>query len=476
MNAKFLFCNLLAAALSTVLFPAPAIAANVLVVNKILDTADGSCDAVDCSLREAMAAAEFGDSIEFSALFNAPQTIVLNGTNLIFSSNVNLKGPGRDLLTISGNQQSRIFLIPPAFIATISDLTIRNGLTPASGGGIAAQGYLDLRNATVSQNQSGQFGAGIILSAGFNIANVIISQNQNTNTSSLTRGGGIYLTNAAAGFIRNSSISNNTNYDGGGVYVNEGSLTLIESTVANNIASHWGGGINNLRGTLKVYESAIIANRASREITAAGIDSTLGTLEIRNSTFSGNILGTGPFATTNGAGALWTSSATTITSSTFTENSAPPGNKNTSGIYHQEMAIGIRNSIVAGNSHIGGLADIYTDTPNLFMSQGYNFIGDRGTAVFNGGFDQVGSAASPLSPILFALANNGGPTLTHAPQPNSPIIDRGSSFALTRDQRGSRRPEDNLSVPNADDGADIGAYEAFQDIILYDGFESSFGQ
>ena len=44
---------------------------------------------------------------------------------------------------------------------------------------------------------------------------------------------------------------------------------------------------------------------------------------------------------------------------------------------------------------------------------------------------------------------------------DSPAIDKGNSFSLTTDQRGSARPADNLTIANATggDGADIGAYE-----------------
>ena len=91
MKVKQLFCSSLIAALVTLAMPNLVFAANILVVTKIQDSSDGSCDVADCSLREAMAAAQLGDSIEFSALFSSPQTIVLNGTNLVFSSNVTLR-------------------------------------------------------------------------------------------------------------------------------------------------------------------------------------------------------------------------------------------------------------------------------------------------------------------------------------------------------------------------------------------------
>lgn len=46
-----------------------------------------------------------------------------------------------------------------------------------------------------------------------------------------------------------------------------------------------------------------------------------------------------------------------------------------------------------------------------------------------------------------------------APDPDSPAIDAGCSFGLTRDQRGQNRPEEFASKPNVGDGSDIGAFE-----------------
>jgi hypothetical protein len=54
-------------------------------------------------------------------------------------------------------------------------------------------------------------------------------------------------------------------------------------------------------------------------------------------------------------------------------------------------------------------------------------------------------------PLVAPLANNGGPTLTHALMPNSPAIDAAADVGLTIDQRGVARPQGA--------GFDIGAFE-----------------
>ena len=81
---------------------------------------------------------------------------------------------------------------------------------------------------------------------------------------------------------------------------------------------------------------------------------------------------------------------------------------------------------------------------------GYNIIGNNADAViFSQPTDQIGTPAAPIDPLLGPLANNGGPTLTHALQAGSPAIDRGDPAAPPKDQRGYGR----MGVP------DVGAFE-----------------
>ena len=69
----------------------------------------------------------------------------------------------------------------------------------------------------------------------------------------------------------------------------------------------------------------------------------------------------------------------------------------------------------------------------------------------------VSNAAPPDTltgdPQLAPLANNGGPTQTHALMIGSPAIDAGVAVAFTVDQRGSGYAR------SVGAGVDIGAYE-----------------
>jgi hypothetical protein len=72
-------------------------------------------------------------------------------------------------------------------------------------------------------------------------------------------------------------------------------------------------------------------------------------------------------------------------------------------------------------------------------------IGDSGGCTFPAQpHDRVGTAASPLDPLLSVLADWGGPTWTHALDPSSPAVDQipsGVNGCLvgSRDQRGEIR-------------------------------------
>jgi hypothetical protein len=110
-----------------------------------------------------------------------------------------------------------------------------------------------------------------------------------------------------------------------------------------------------------------------------------------------------------------------------------------------------KNTIVAANH--GGEFD--SDVRGTFNSQGHNLIGQSGCGV---GFcftneDIVGTFANPIDPMLGPLANNGGPTMTHALLEGSPAIDKGVAVeGITTDQRGFARQQG--AAP------DIGAFES----------------
>ncbi len=216
--------------------------------------------------------------------------------------------------------------------------------------------------------------------------------------------GAIRVNARATVAIDRSTISNSNSWadDGGGIYVfTDGALTLTNSTVTGNASLLLDAGVKS-EGSLAVVNSTITNNETS-SITPN----------------RGQGLGCGGIVCT------------------------------------------IRNTIIAGNG-----AAPRGDTEGFITSLGYNIIGkttdNMGNPITNitattGDQFEVGAAAVALQP----LANNGGPTPTHALGAGSIAIDAGDSSGATVDQPGGPRPCDLASVPNAagGDGADVGAFE-----------------
>ncbi len=267
---------------------------------------------------------------------------------------------------------------------------------------------------------------------------------------------------------------------GVGIY-NAGTMTIEGSTVTGNTATAGTGGdahatggsggviVNSPGGT---GGSATANGGAGGDALGAGVFNA-GTLELRNSTISGNtttasgkagtatainggspngIPGGQASATPGRAGiaggggfqnATSGSGSATLRSVTLATNRADLGaNLRSTG------TLTISNSIIA-NPNAGPNCD------GTIASGGFNI--DSGTSC---GFTQTSDQQS-TDPQLGLLQDNGGPTATHAPAQTSPAVDHGGGGGLTTDQRGLPRPSDFAGIANAagGDGSDIGAVE-----------------
>ncbi len=249
---------------------------------------------------------------------------------------------------------------------------------------------------------------------------------------------------------------------------NEGTLTLTDCTVSNNGVSggaSGGGGIYN-EGIMTIVSCTISSNHADGLaggppiIAGAGI-LNYGTLTLINSTISGNTTTKG-----YGGGIANAEGVLTIVNCTIAENAAEVGSGG--GIFNASGSdaaeVNIQNTIVAANSNGSQPPfDVETDIDGTVVSNGYNLVGsDFETVTTPATGDQIGTADSPIDPMLGPLQDNGGPTETHEPLYGSPAIDKGGAAeVVTTDQRGRFRPVDALAIPPAEGGnnSDIGAFE-----------------
>ena len=234
-------------------------------------------------------------------------------------------------------------------------------------------------------------------------------------------------------------------------------VSISGITISNgNAANSLGGGILNF-GTLTISGSTISGNRAG---FGGGVfsDTFLSSTQkstITNSTISGNT------ATDTGGGVHNFAGLSVIEHSTITNNTAPGGRG--SGVASrgdEEFAnTEVLSSIISANQGTDvDLTGVIGISTNSFVSRGYNLVGDgNATDAFN----QTGDQENVGDPKLGALADNGGPTLTHALIAGSPAIDKGNTDLAT-DQRGKPRTFDDPSIAPAQDGdnSDIGSFEA----------------
>lgn len=429
--------------------------AATLIVTKIADTNDGVCNS-DCSLREAIAAANSGDTVQVG--FSAQQTISLthgdtpSQRSLVINKNLTINGHGT--LTISaGGVGWRIFnILGAGVVVTLNDMTISDASTHP------------WPDVPLRFN-----GAGINANSGVTL-NINYCRIRNNRA---VLGGGIYVDGLSTVNLNNSEVSgnltdvNSTTSSGAGIH-NEGRLNITNSIITDNQndanTSLLAGGILNV-GTLVINNSTIknnttIARSENRGQNGAGIINE-GTLEMTNSTVTGNFninSGNG-FPNTQNAGGILARNNTVITNSTITDNAASPNSENSaSGIYRESTngTVTIRNTVVAANRNNAN----FPDTLGAFASSGYNFVGNRGAATgFGAAGDQLGTSAAVIDPLLQPLGYLGGDTQTHAVKHNSPLVDKGHSFGSITDQSGHARVADHPLINNAGDGTDIGAFE-----------------
>jgi hypothetical protein len=331
------------------------------------------------------------------------------------------------------------------------------------GGGLENTGMLTVSNSNLSGNTASGTtnfdGGGIDNTGTLTISNSTLSGNTalvNLGSSFTGSGGGINNTGTLT--ISNSTLSGNTAFAGGAL-ANSGMLTVSNSTLSGNTArgpslgntGSVGGAIAN-GGTLTVSNCTLSGNTADG---GGGIGhSFFGTLTVSNSTFSGNTAGVG-----GGIAALGFTTherPVTLTNVTLTENRASRGGGLFVNSFVSPPAV-LHNTLIAGNFH-GATGTSADDVDGRLNSSGdNNLIGDGTgmTGLVNGvNGNQVGTSANPIDPRLGPLADNGGPTLTHALLPGSPAIDASNNaYATDFDQRGPGFPRIVNGI------IDIGAFE-----------------
>lgn len=403
------------------------------------------------TLRSLIAAAADGDTLDLTAC----STITLaTGAIHITQNNLTLSGPGATALAIDGARQDRVFVHTGTGTLTLTGLTVRHGsyritsndhapggcivsnsnvlldhstvsdcfatndslyFKLGAGGGIAAVGDVSLDHSVVRDcyaSGEGGYGGGIeaySLTMSQSILSGNIAYGNRTNTSTAAYGGGadvIALTLVNSTVTGNSAKHNltdgQTSFDmGGGVFA-QNSAVITSSTIDNNYSYGYGGGVG-VKSDLTVINSTLSGNTAKTHMGGGIHFNGLADLSLNNST--------------------------------ITLNSAKEGG---GGIFSRTLPQAVfQSTIVANNSSpTGQFADVVNGAGlALTIAGANNLIGTIDPTISL----PVGTLRS--DPQLQPLANNGGPTRTHALALGSPAIDVGNNVAsLTTDQRGAGYP------------------------------------
>jgi len=129
-----------------------------LPVHAATITVTNTNDSGPGSLRQALASASDGDTINFTAT----GTISLTSGELLANRSVTIFGPGAATLAVDGNATSRVFHIGPGKTVSISGLTIINGSAISqNGGGILNDHAILTMDSCVVQNSGSNLGGGV---------------------------------------------------------------------------------------------------------------------------------------------------------------------------------------------------------------------------------------------------------------------------------------------------------------------------
>ncbi len=349
-----------------------------------------------CSLADAISSANSDSSFGGCGAGSGPDEIVLTQDVLLtsalptISSEIQISGGGFVIERGLGTSMFRLLHVDPFVTFSLDSATLRGGVARAFSGG----------------------GGGLLIEGHATLTNTIISN----NLSLCDNGGGIRVD-----FV--------------------GSVTLIDSLVEHNTSTNegcstapFGGGGIAVRGSAAAHliRTTVAANQAFS--SGGGIHSH-GVLVLENSTVSGNA--SIRVSGTHHGGGLFSIGDTTLTNTTVTGNEAIGGHGGgVSDAFDFDSEFIVSNTVISGN-----VADFNRNC----VATGVTDLGGN----FSDGDFSCPSSFGLMTGLDPVLADNRGPTPTHALERGSSAIDAGVDCLLDVDQRGFPR----------DSTCDSGAFE-----------------
>ena len=258
------------------------------IVTRSADTDGGVCAPAQCTLREALNAANahsgaatimFSIPITDAGCIGPACTIALTSLLPAITGKLTIDGSGQPI-TVSGANSYTVLTVNSGAHVSLNALTIANAYSSFSdGGGLFNNGgAMTVTNSTFYSNTAPD-GGGLRNSGTLSLINSTFYSNTADTGGGLVNYGTLTVTNS-------TFYSNTASNVGGGLY-NGGTLTVTNSTFYSNTASTLGGGLANA-GTLTVTNSTFYSNTAS--VVGGGIHNN-GTLLLQDTLIAGNLGG-----------------------------------------------------------------------------------------------------------------------------------------------------------------------------------------
>lgn len=390
---------------------APSSYAMQFQVTKSSDSNDGVCDS-DCSLREAIAAANANPGPDTIALNSATYTLSLGPNNgLNISDELTITGVQSSTTIIDAQANSRIFSIDEGIKLNLDNLGLHNGSSSGNGGAILSWGDLTLANVSIEgssasyggaiysanaslaieasllqANQATMNGGAILVSEG----GLSVSQSHFTNNQAASHGGAISIKDSGGQLDQLTFTSNQAEGAGGAVYLQSSNLKLNNSYFAHNSSGEDGGALASIESRLTLNSSSFQSNTSQHHGGALALNEvshgTLSQLELVDNR-----------AQING-GAIYHDLASTlqISFSNIQANQAAAGG----GIYNLgQLELG-ESSLISNSTSLAG-AGLHDASSANSTVRNSTFSANQ-SATSGGGIAKLGSGGLSISHVTIA--------------------------------------------------------------------------
>lgn len=398
---------------------------NAVAAPKVIKVTPGAVDAIsngNCSIREAIVAANTDSAVDACTAGSGADTINARGTFVLTTADNDANGLPVISSTIRINNASisraseaaafRIFAVASTGNLALNAVTVRGGLAPdcpnqagdVCGGGIANGGTLSVHSSRIVNNAAtgsafSVEGGAIYTNGTATVASSVVSGNSATNTgSSFSQAVGGGIVNTGTLNVRASRFNGNVTSCsgsgspfgcfslGGAIYNSVGTLGMKSSEVASNTAScsgsscfAVGGGITN-DDISDVDSSRVNGNTAS--CSASGCTAIgggigfFGTVNLTNSQVIDNTASCSTSDCLARGGGLdnCCDGTLNVTSSRVANNtvSAPLGTALGGGLMSDSGTVTLTRSSVTSNAASGAIADgggIYKESGSVILNK-----------------------------------------------------------------------------------------------------------